>query len=141
MSDLLSLSPILVERATYDPLLTHKSVLFSVVIAASTITAIAPHTVTFTRAASAAAELFALIDRESEINPLDESGDKPQDTYGVINIDNITFNYPSRPNVCVLKDFSLHVPAGKVTALVVSFLSPLLIQTGSVLTHTAKQGR
>ncbi|KAF7619944.1 ATP-binding cassette multidrug transport protein [Aspergillus flavus] len=94
------------------------TVLFSVVIAASTITAIAPHTVTFTRAASAAAELFALIDRESEINPLDESGDKPQDTYGVINIDNITFNYPSRPNVCVLKDFSLHVPAGKVTALV-----------------------
>ncbi|KAE8369414.1 P-loop containing nucleoside triphosphate hydrolase protein [Aspergillus caelatus] len=94
------------------------TVLFSVVIAASTITSIAPHTVTFTRAASAAAELFALIDRESEINPLDESGDKPQDTYGVINIDNITFNYPNRPNVCVLEDFSLHVPAGKVTALV-----------------------
>ncbi|KAE8319714.1 P-loop containing nucleoside triphosphate hydrolase protein [Aspergillus transmontanensis] len=94
------------------------TVLFSVVIAASTITAIAPHTVTFTRAASAAAELFALIDRESEINPLHESGDKPQDTYGVIDIDNITFNYPSRPNVCVLADFSLHVPAGKVTALV-----------------------
>ncbi|KAE8135854.1 P-loop containing nucleoside triphosphate hydrolase protein [Aspergillus pseudotamarii] len=94
------------------------TVLFSVVIAASAITSIAPHTVTFTRAASAAAELFALIDRESEINPLDESGDKPQDTYGVIHIDNITFNYPNRPNVCVLEDLSLHVPAGKVTALV-----------------------
>ncbi|KAE8392149.1 P-loop containing nucleoside triphosphate hydrolase protein [Aspergillus alliaceus] len=94
------------------------TVLFSVVIAASTITSIAPHAVTFTRAASAAAELFTLIDRESEIDPLDESGDKPQDTHGVIDIDHVRFNYPSRPNVCVLEDFSLHVPAGKVTALV-----------------------
>lgn len=140
MLDFPSLFPTLIKQTVYDLLLTHESVLFSVVIAASTITSIAPHTVTFTRAASAAAELFALIDRESEINPLDESGDKPQDTYGVINIDNITFNYPSRPNVCVLEDFSLHVPAGKVTALVVSFPYPLYMRTGSVLILTAKQG-
>ncbi|KAF7594199.1 hypothetical protein BBP40_009903 [Aspergillus hancockii] len=94
------------------------TVLFSVIIAASTITSIAPHTVTFARAASAAAELFTLIDRKSEINPFDESGDKPQDTCGIIDIDRIDFNYPSRPDVRVLEDFSLHVPAGKVTALV-----------------------
>ncbi|KAE8353703.1 P-loop containing nucleoside triphosphate hydrolase protein [Aspergillus coremiiformis] len=94
------------------------TVLFSVTIAAGTISTIAPHMMTFTRAASAAAELFILIDRESQINPLDESGDKPQDTHGVIDIDHIMFNYPSRPNVRVLDDFSLHVPAGKVTALV-----------------------
>ncbi|KAE8372771.1 P-loop containing nucleoside triphosphate hydrolase protein [Aspergillus bertholletiae] len=94
------------------------TVLFSVIIAASTITSIAPHTITFTRAASAAAELFILIDRESDINSLDESGDKPQDTNGEISIDHVTFNYPSRPNICVLDEFSLQVPAGKVTALV-----------------------
>ncbi|KAI8681757.1 hypothetical protein NCS55_00428700 [Fusarium keratoplasticum] len=94
------------------------TVLMSVIIAASTISMIAPHFVAFGRAASAATELFVLIDRESEINPFDESGDKPQDPHGVIALQGIGFSYPSRPDVKVLEDFSLNVPAGKVTALV-----------------------
>ncbi|KAI8722402.1 hypothetical protein NCS52_00383900 [Fusarium sp. LHS14.1] len=94
------------------------TVLMSVIIAASTISQIAPHFVAFGRAASAATELFILIDRESEINPFDESGEKPQDPHGVIALQGIGFSYPSRPNVKVLEDFSLNVPAGKVTALV-----------------------
>jgi ATP-binding cassette subfamily B (MDR/TAP) protein 1 len=93
-------------------------VLFSVIIASTTISTVAPHTVAFSRAASAAGELFALIDRESEINPFDESGDKPDDTKGVIDIEGIKFSYPSRADVTVLEDFTLNVPAGKVTALV-----------------------
>ncbi|KAK7431647.1 hypothetical protein QQZ08_001866 [Neonectria magnoliae] len=94
------------------------TVLFSVIIASTAISTVAPHTVAFGRAASAAGELFALIDRESEINPLDESGDKPSSTEGVIDVEGIRFNYPSRPDVAVLEDFTLNVPAGKVTALV-----------------------
>ncbi|KAM5346969.1 hypothetical protein ACJ41O_009974 [Fusarium nematophilum] len=94
------------------------TVLFSVVIAAGTISSIAPHFVTFGRAAAAAAELFTLIDRESEINPFDESGDKPENPSGVINLEGVRFSYPTRPNINVLEDFSLNVPAGKVTALV-----------------------
>lgn len=101
-------------------MLTLNRVLMSVIIAASTISMIAPHFVAFGRAASAATELFILIDRESEINPFDESGEKPQDPHGVIALQGIGFSYPSRPNVKVLEDFSLSVPAGKVTALVVS---------------------
>lgn len=89
-------------------------------IAASTIMQVAPHMVAFTRAATAAAELFALIDRQSEINPFDESGEKPAATSGVINLHGINFSYPTRPDVTVLEDFSLNIPAGKVTALVVS---------------------
>lgn len=92
----------------------------SVIIAASTISMIAPHFVAFGRAASAATELFILIDRESEINPFDESGDKPENPHGVIALKGIGFSYPTRPDVKVLEDFSLDVPAGKVTALVVS---------------------
>lgn len=76
--------------------------------------------VTFSRAATAASELFALIDRQSDINPFDESGDKPEATEGTIDLQGINFSYPTRPDIRVLEDYSLHVPAGKVTALVVS---------------------
>ncbi|KAJ0415256.1 P-loop containing nucleoside triphosphate hydrolase protein [Aspergillus carlsbadensis] len=94
------------------------TVLFSVIIAASTITSIAPHTITFTRAASAAAELFRLIDRDSEIDPFEKDGVRPEVTSGNLEISHIRFSYPTRANVCVLDDFSLHIPAGKVAALV-----------------------
>ncbi|GJC82692.1 leptomycin B resistance protein pmd1 [Colletotrichum liriopes] len=80
------------------------SVLFSVIIASTTITSIAPHMVSFSRAATAASELFTLIDRNSSINPFSDSGLEPREVSG--------------PDVQVLEDFSLQVPAGKVTALV-----------------------
>lgn len=89
-------------------------------MAANTIMQIAPHMVTFSRAATAASELFTLIDRKSEIDPFDESGEKPEGTAGVINMHGIDFSYPTRPDATVLEGFSLRIPAGKVTALVVS---------------------
>lgn len=89
-------------------------------MAASTVMQVAPHMVAFSRAATAASELFALIDRESEINPFDESGHKPDDIAGSIDLHGINFSYPTRPDVIVLEDFTLNIPAGKVTALVVS---------------------
>ncbi|KAI5925484.1 ABC transporter [Camillea tinctor] len=94
------------------------TVSFSVIVGTFSITAIAPYISTFNRAASAASRLFSLIDRQSQINSFDEKGEKPAETQGVIDIENVNFSYPSRPGVKVLEDFSLHVPAGKVTALV-----------------------
>ena len=88
---------------------------------------VTPNMVTFSRAATAASELFALIDRESQINPFDESGDKPDETAGIINLQGINFSYPTRPDVTVLEDFTLNIPAGKVTALVVSSLKSCLL--------------
>lgn len=96
------------------------SVLFSVIMAATTIMQIAPNMVTFSRAATAASELFALIDKQSAINPFDESGDRPEQTSGCIDLHEINFSYPTRPDITVLEDFSLKIPSGKVTALVVS---------------------
>lgn len=81
---------------------------------------VAPHMVTFSRAATAASELFALIDRQSEINPFDASGDRPDEATGIINLSGVDFSYPTRPGVAVLEDLTLNIPAGKVTALVVS---------------------
>lgn len=95
------------------------SVLLSVVIAAVSLTSLAPYFIEFTRAASGAAQLFTLIDRQSAIDPFDESGEKPSDVAGHIELENATFSYPSRPGTNVLDAFTLDIPSGKVTALVV----------------------
>lgn len=94
------------------------TVLFSVIIAASTIIMMAPHFLTFGRAATAAIELFKLIDRESAIDAFDSSGLQPELVSGNIEIEAVKFVYPTRPDTTVLDDFTLLVPAGKVTALV-----------------------
>ncbi|CAG9989103.1 unnamed protein product [Clonostachys byssicola] len=94
------------------------TVLFAVIMAAAVINSLAPHLVTFGRAGTAAGELFELIDRSSSINPFDHSGKVPQNTQGIIELRNLTFSYPTRPDIRVLDNFSLDVPAGKVTALV-----------------------
>lgn len=90
----------------------------SVIVAATSLTSIAPHMIEFTRAASAASELFRLIDRTSAINPFDDSGKKQEIVEGYLEFDHVSFSYPTRPNIQVLSDFSLHIPAGKTTALV-----------------------
>lgn len=94
------------------------TVLLSVVIAAINITMLAPYAIDFSRSATAAGQLFKLIDRQSAIDPFDESGDRPDQVTGLVELEGVTFSYPTRPNVPVLDNFTLQVPAGKVTALV-----------------------
>ncbi|KAI1808226.1 multidrug resistance protein [Daldinia bambusicola] len=94
------------------------TVLMSVIVAAVSLTSIAPYVIDFTRAASAAAELFRLMDRTSAIDPFDQRGEQPTKVKGTIEFDRVSFSYPMRPGVTVLNDFGLHIPAGKVTALV-----------------------
>lgn len=94
------------------------TVLFSVVVAATSLTQLAPNILTFTSATSAAAVLFKCIDRKSEIDPLGVEGERPETIDGHIQLVNVDFTYPTRPNAPVLHDFTLDVPPGKVTALV-----------------------
>lgn len=105
--------------------------LLSIVIAAVNITMLAPYSIDFTRAATSAAQLFKLIDRESAIDPFDKSGEQPSETAGYLELEDVTFAYPTRPGITVLDKFSLKVPAGKVTALVVRSISHVLPHPGS----------
>lgn len=69
-------------------------------------------------AQSAAAELFSIIDKPSQIDPLSPEGIQPATCTGEIEIRNLKFAYPSRTGAPVFQDLNLRIPAGKTTALV-----------------------
>ena len=94
------------------------TVVLSVTIAATSISTLAPQITSFTNAASAASELFSIIDKPTLLDPLDPSGKQPSTCDGNIEIKNLNFAYPSRPTAQVLRDFSISIPASKTTALV-----------------------
>jgi ATP-binding cassette subfamily B (MDR/TAP) protein 1 len=66
----------------------------------------------------AAAKLFETIDRVPEIDSANPEGLKPEQVVGEIALEGVTFSYPSRPTVPVVKGLSLRFPAGKTAALV-----------------------
>jgi ATP-binding cassette subfamily B (MDR/TAP) protein 1 len=94
------------------------TVILSVTLGATSVLLIMPQIQAITNASSAAAELFAIIDKLSMLDPLSPEGITPDTCVGDIEIRNLTFSYPSRPTAPVLQDLSLRIPAGKTTALV-----------------------
>ena len=94
------------------------TVILAVVVAATAMTTISPQIIALSKAASAAQQLFKTIDRNSEIDPLSDDGVIPTTCTGEIHIKDIDFAYPTRPEVPVLKGFSLSIPAKKTTAIV-----------------------
>lgn len=59
-----------------------------------------------------------MIDRQSLLDPLDNRGQRPESIQGEIELTAVNFAYPTRPDVRVLDDFSLKVPAKSTIALV-----------------------
>lgn len=94
------------------------TVILSVTLGATSMMQIAPQMQSITSATAAAAELFEVIDKKSELDPLSPEGLQPNDFKGEIVIRNLEFSYPSRPTAKVLNGLNLHLPAGKTTALV-----------------------
>jgi ATP-binding cassette subfamily B (MDR/TAP) protein 1 len=63
--------------------------------------------------------VFAIIDRQSEIEPEDHNGIKVKKTFeGRIELKNVFFSYPVRPDQMIFKGLSLKIEAGKTIALV-----------------------
>nr|KYP57750.1 ABC transporter B family member 21 [Cajanus cajan] len=67
---------------------------------------------------SAAASVFAIIDRKSQIDPSDESGLTLEEVKGEIEFNHVSFKYPSRPDVQIFRDLCLTIDHGKTVALV-----------------------
>ncbi|XP_054737347.1 multidrug resistance protein homolog 49 [Anastrepha obliqua] len=93
-------------------------VLFSIVMGAQNLGFSLPHVESFSTAKGAAQYIFATIDRVSQIDPFDESGDKLKHVAGNISFENLHFSYPARPDIQVLRGFSLQVKAGQTVAIV-----------------------
>lgn len=78
----------------------------------------APEIQAVTTARAAAAKLYATIDRVPVIDSADPGGLKPERCNGRITLENVKFNYPSRPTIPIVKDLSLTIEAGTTVALV-----------------------
>ncbi|GAM85326.1 hypothetical protein ANO11243_033310 [Dothideomycetidae sp. 11243] len=89
-----------------------------IIIAAFSLGNIAPSGQAMATAIGAAEKIFATIDRISPLDSESDSGEKLDHVEGVIELRNVRHIYPSRPEVVVMEDVSLKVPAGKTTALV-----------------------
>lgn len=66
------------------------------------------------KAKSAAASIFSMLDGKSKIDPSDESGMKLESLKGEIELRHVSFKYPTRPDVQIFRDLSLAIRSGKV---------------------------
>ncbi|XP_007888070.1 bile salt export pump isoform X2 [Callorhinchus milii] len=93
-------------------------VFLGVLIAAMNLGQASPCLEAFASGRGAAAKIFATIDREPEIDCMSVEGYKLNRVKGNIEFHNVTFNYPSRPDVKILDRLSLVVKASETTAFV-----------------------
>ncbi|PNP50362.1 hypothetical protein THARTR1_08966 [Trichoderma harzianum] len=107
------------EAATAGTVIT---TLFSIMIGVNAFSELAGYLGPFLRIKSAGAEIFKVIDSaptgELSLGQDENSNYTTSHFQQDITFDNISFNYPTRKNVTVLKGVSLNIPAGKTTALV-----------------------
>ncbi|ESQ35784.1 hypothetical protein EUTSA_v10009914mg [Eutrema salsugineum] len=88
--------------------------MLNVVIAGLSLGQAAPDISTFIRARAAAYPIFQMIERNQE----PKTGRKLGKVDGEIQFKDVTFTYPSRPDVVIFDKLNLVIPAGKVVALV-----------------------
>ncbi|CAN9498350.1 unnamed protein product [Ophioblennius macclurei] len=93
-------------------------VFFGVLVAAMSLGQASPCLEAFAAGRGAATIIFETIDREPEIDCLSEAGYKLDRVKGDIELHNVTFYYPSRPEVKILDQLSVAVKSGETTAFV-----------------------
>jgi ATP-binding cassette subfamily B (MDR/TAP) protein 1 len=94
------------------------TILMAILIGSFSLGNVSPNGQAFTNAVAAAAKIFATIDRQSPLDPTSDEGIILDHVEGHIEFRNVKHIYPSRPEVTIMEDVSLTMPAGKTTALV-----------------------
>ncbi|CAL0301273.1 unnamed protein product [Lupinus luteus] len=70
------------------------------------------------KAKESAASIFEILDRKPAIDSSSSEGTTLETVVGNIELQHVSFKYPTRPDIQVLKDLCLTIPAGKTVALV-----------------------
>ncbi|KAG0178881.1 ATP-binding cassette, sub-B (MDR TAP), member 4, partial [Apophysomyces sp. BC1021] len=94
------------------------TVLFAMMVGAMALLQIPPLITAVSGATGAAHRIYALIDRNPEIDSDSDAGVVPQKATGKIKFKQVNFYYPSRPQQHVLKNFDLEIRPGMTVALV-----------------------
>ncbi|XP_034072938.1 bile salt export pump [Gymnodraco acuticeps] len=110
-------SSLVLDTEEYTPG-TLLQVFFGVLIAALNLGQASPCLEAFASGRGAATIIFETIEREPEIDCLSEAGYKLEKVKGDIEFHNVTFNYPSRPDVKILDQLSVAVKSAETTAFV-----------------------
>lgn len=94
------------------------NVIFSVLIGAFSMAMLAPNLQSMSFAQAAGGKVFETIDRPSKIDAFSNEGLCPATCQGLLTVRDVSFAYPSRPDIPVLLHFNLEFPTGQTTALV-----------------------
>ncbi|KAJ4728629.1 ABC transporter B family-like protein [Melia azedarach] len=92
--------------------------MLNVVIAGLSLGQAAPDISAFVRAKAAAYPIFKMIERNTMSKPSSKNGRKLDKLSGQIEFKDVSFSYPSRPDVVIFNKICLDIPAGKIVALV-----------------------
>ena len=93
-------------------------IFFSIVMGAMALGQAGPSAQAMFSARAAAYSVFEVINRTSKVDVTSDEGKKLQSVRGDIELENIRFHYPSRPDVEVCAGYTLRIPAGQKIALV-----------------------
>ncbi|KAF5461059.1 hypothetical protein F2P56_020885 [Juglans regia] len=91
---------------------------FNVLMGGLSILSALPNLTGITEAMTAASRISEMIERVPTIDSEDKKGKALSHVRGEIEFKDIYFSYPSRPDMRILEDFNLKVPAGKRVGLV-----------------------
>lgn len=94
------------------------SVIFAVLTGGGSLGQASPCVQAFASGKAAAYKMFEVIKRKPVIDAYDLSGETLKALKGDIELRNVYFTYPSRPDVPIFKNFNLSVAAGTTVALV-----------------------
>ncbi|CAA2995558.1 ABC transporter B family member 1 [Olea europaea subsp. europaea] len=92
--------------------------MFAVMIGGLALGQSAPSMAAFAKARVAAAKIYQIIDHRPGVDKNSSSGLELDSVTGQVELKNVDFSYPARPEIQILHNFSLTVPAGKTIALV-----------------------
>ncbi|ORX63121.1 P-loop containing nucleoside triphosphate hydrolase protein [Hesseltinella vesiculosa] len=94
-------------------------VLFGIIMGTMGLNTLPNNLSAITGGCGAAHSVFSTIERVPDIDADDTTGhDLPADWTASVELQNIGFHYPTRPDIPILDNFQLSIPAGKTTAFV-----------------------